>query len=52
LFFAELMVGVLIAKKSTWQVFFDRDPISGSIYYVLICLFLMMPALLRIGIKK
>ena len=46
LLFAELMVGVLIAGKSPWEIFFNRDPISGSVYYALVGVFALMPALL------
>lgn len=45
LLLAELLVGVIIGGVSVWDVFFDRDPVSGAVYYGLVVLFVVMPAL-------
>ena len=48
LFVAELVVGVMLGGKSVWEIFFNRDPVSGTVYYGLVGLFAIMPALLRV----
>lgn len=43
---ADLAVGVGLRGLSPQAVFFERDPVAGSVYYVLIALFAAMPYLL------
>ncbi len=52
LFLAELTVDVLISGRATWEVFFNRDPLSGAVYYVLVAIFAVMPALARVGTQR
>ena len=44
---ADLAVGVFLRGMTPAQVFADRDPVSGAVYYALICLFALMPAIVR-----
>ncbi len=40
---ADVMVGVLLRDMSVHAVFFDRDPIAGSVYYFLLAVFAIAP---------
>lgn len=42
---ADVAVGVGLREMTLAQVFTDRDPVSGSVYYLLIALFAAMPAI-------
>jgi hypothetical protein len=43
---ADLVVGLWLRGMSAAEVFFDRDPVSGTAYYVSLLLFAVMPAIL------
>lgn len=43
----ELLLVSLVRGQSVGDYFAGRDPVSGSVYYVLLVLFAAMPALLR-----
>lgn len=43
---ADLAVGMLLRGMSAAEVFFHRDPVSGSAYYASLLLFAAMPAIL------
>jgi hypothetical protein len=40
---ADLAVGVGLRGMSAYAVFFERDPLTGSVYYLLIVAFAVMP---------
>jgi hypothetical protein len=40
---ADLAVGVYLRGMSPAQVFRGRDPVSGTVYYGLLCLFALLP---------
>lgn len=44
---AEIGVGLFLRGRSLVEIFVDRDPLTGTIYYILLVLFLMMPWVLR-----
>jgi membrane protease YdiL (CAAX protease family) len=44
---AELLLSVAIAGRSVGEYIASRDPVSGSVYLVMLALFAAMPALLR-----
>jgi hypothetical protein len=44
--FAELGMGMWLRGMSATEVFLNRDPVSGTAYYVSLLLFAAMPALL------
>jgi hypothetical protein len=44
--FTELGVGMWLRGMSATEVFLNRDPVSGTAYYVSLLLFAAMPALL------
>jgi hypothetical protein len=44
---AELVVGVMLGGLSAWEIFFNRDPVSGTVYYGLVGLFAIMPMIVR-----
>jgi len=46
LLIAELGVGMWLRGISATEVFLDRDPVSGTAYYVSLVLFAVMPAIL------
>ena len=52
LFVAEVAVGVVLGGLSVWEIFFNRDPVSGTVYYGLVGLFAIMPVLLRVRSHK
>ena len=43
--FAELGVGMWLRGMSATEVFFNRDPVSGTAYYISLLLFAVMPAI-------
>jgi hypothetical protein len=43
---ADLAVGVYLRGMTPAQVFADRDPVSGTVYYGLLSLFALMPLML------
>jgi hypothetical protein len=43
---ADLAVGVGLRGLSPYAVLFDRDPLAGSVYYLLIAVFAVMPYVL------
>lgn len=43
---AETSVGLILQGESLTQVFLDRDPIAGAVYYSMLCLFALMPWLI------
>ncbi len=43
---AELGVAVLLQGRSVWDAFFNRDPVSGTAYYLSLLLFGFMPWIL------
>jgi hypothetical protein len=50
LLLAELILGVMFLGLTPKDVFFSRDPVSGTGYYVSLCLFALMPWCLgRVG---
>ncbi len=42
---ADVLVGVGLRGMTLAEVFVDRDPVSGAVYYVLICVFAVLPGL-------
>ena len=44
---AEIGVGLLLRGRSLVEIVVDRDPLTGTIYYILLVLFMMMPWMLR-----
>jgi hypothetical protein len=42
---ADLAVGMLLRGMSATEVFLDRDPVSGTAYYISLLLFAVMPAI-------
>ena len=40
---ADLAVGIFLRGMSPAQVFTDRNPVSGSVYYGLLCCFVLLP---------
>lgn len=40
---ADLVVGVGLRGMSVAEVFLDRDPVAGSVYYALIAMFAVLP---------
>jgi hypothetical protein len=40
---ADLGVGIGLRGMTAWQVFFERDPVSGTAYYLLVALCALMP---------
>jgi hypothetical protein len=45
---ADLAVGMFLRGMSAREVFFRRDPVSGTAYYLSLVLFALMPTLLAI----
>ena len=43
--FAELGVGMWFRGMSATEVFLNRDPVSGTVYYISLLLFAVMPAI-------
>ncbi|MGZ8374931.1 MAG: hypothetical protein ACXW4C_02695 [Nitrospira sp.] len=43
--FAELGVGMWLRGMSATEVFLNRDPVSGTAYYISLLLFAVMPAI-------
>ena len=43
---AEVGVAVLLQDRSVWDAFFNRDPVSGTAYYLSLLLFGLMPWIL------
>lgn len=43
---AEVGVAVLLQGRSVWDAFFNRDPVSGTAYYLSLLLFGLMPWIL------
>jgi hypothetical protein len=43
LLLAELFVGVIILGLTPRDVFLNRDPVSGTAYYLSLCVFALMP---------
>ena len=43
LLLAELIVGVIILGLTPRDVFLSRDPVSGTAYYLSLCVFALMP---------
>lgn len=43
---AEFLVGVTLRGMSPMEVWFNRDPVSGTAYYLSLLLFAVMPCLL------
>jgi hypothetical protein len=44
---ADLAVGIGLRGMSAYAVFFTRDPLAGSVYYILIAVFAVMPYALK-----
>jgi hypothetical protein len=44
---AEITLGVALTGKSVPQVLLDRDPVSGTAYYVALLIFAVMPCYSR-----
>ena len=44
---AELAVGLLILHRPLQDILIDRDPVSGTAYYLALGLFALMPLLVR-----
>lgn len=42
---ADLIVGISLRGMSAGEVFFHRDPVSGTAYYASLLLFALMPAI-------
>ena len=49
---AELGVAVLLEGRSVRDAFFNRDPVSGTAYYVSLLLFALMPWILDKTLTK
>jgi hypothetical protein len=43
---ADLVVGIWLRGMSATEVFLNRDPVSGTAYYVSLLLFAAMPAIM------
>lgn len=52
LLLAELVLGVMFMGLTPTDVFLNRDPVSGTGYYLSLCVFAFMPSYLRGGEKK
>ena len=46
LFTAEISLGLALRGGSVWSILFDKDPISGTVYYALLAVYALMPWLL------
>jgi len=47
---ADLLVGVGLRHRSPAEVFFDRDPLTGTVYYLLVAAFAALPYVLGRGL--
>ncbi|MDF0675967.1 MAG: hypothetical protein P0120_16790 [Nitrospira sp.] len=43
---ADLAVGIWLRGLSTTEVFLDRDPVSGAVYYAALLFFALMPTII------
>lgn len=46
---AELAVGIALRRMSPVEIFTNRDPVSGIVYYISLVIFALMPWLLSKG---
>ncbi|MDE3155325.1 MAG: hypothetical protein KGN76_09485 [Acidobacteriota bacterium] len=40
---AEIALAMILRGASVWQALFDRDPVSGTAYYVALAIFAILP---------
>ncbi|MBP9839325.1 MAG: hypothetical protein KBC84_11530 [Proteobacteria bacterium] len=48
----DVIVGMLVFNKSPLEIFTDRDLVSGSVYYILLLIYALMPWVLEKQQKK